>query len=192
MKLSQWAKNNGLAYGTVLKWFHAGKLPVTAYQISTGTIMVEERSFVKENLKTFVYARVSSQNKKSDLQSQSELCEQFCIAKGWVIEKTYKEVASGMNDNRAKLNKILDMKNSRIVVLHKDRLTRFGSNYIKKCIEANGGELIIINSEKTDEDDLMKDFIAIITSFCCRLYGARRGQAKALQAKEVIKNDTIN
>ena len=158
-----------------------------ASQLETGTILVYEDNFVKENLKTFIYSRVSSSNKKGDLISQAEICEHFCAAKGWIVEKTMKEIASGMNDNRKKLNILLDSRNIRVVVLHKDRLTRFGFNYVKKCIEANGGELVTINPEKTDEDDLLKDFIAIITSFCCRLYGARRGQVKALKAKEIIR-----
>jgi predicted site-specific integrase-resolvase len=82
------------------------------------------------------------------------------------------------------------MKNVNLVILHKDRLTRFGFNYIKKCIESNNGNIIVINPEKTDQDDLLKDFIAIITSFCCRLYGARRGQSKALKIKqEINQND---
>jgi predicted site-specific integrase-resolvase len=190
MKLSNWAKEQGLAYGTVLKWFHNKTLPFPSEQLDTGTILVYPNKDVKENFqKTFIYARVSSTNKKSDLNSQAELCERYCISRGWKIEKIYKEIASGMNDNRSKLNKILDSENIRVVCLHKDRITRFGFNYIEKCLISKNSSIEIINSEKTDEDDLLKDFIAIITSFCCRLYGARRGQAKCLKMKGSLKND---
>lgn len=186
MKLSDWAKQQGIQYGTALKWFHKNILPCPSRQLPTGTILVFPEEKVNKNLRTIVYSRVSSSNKKSDLESQLLLCEKFAAEKGWVIEKRLKEVASGMNDNRPKLNSILEEKNVRLICLHKDRLTRFGFNYIEKCIKANGGEVIVINPEKTDEHDLMKDFIAIITSFCCRLYGARRGQAKALKIKEEL------
>jgi putative resolvase len=189
MKLSQWAKQQGITYGTALKWFHAGRLKFPSEQLDTGTILVHPEQNVKQNLKTFIYARVSSSNKKSDLKSQAELCQDFCVQNKWSIENTYKEIASGMNDNRPKLNKLLSMKDLRVVCLHKDRLTRFGFNYIKRCIESNGGELVVINANKTDEEDLLKDFIAIITSFCCRLYGARRGQAKALMVKTELANN---
>jgi len=189
MKLSKWAQKQGIAYGTALKWFHAGNMPCRCEQLSTGTIIAYPEENVNKFLKTFLYARVSSSEKKNDLNSQLSLCEQFAISKGWEITKSFKEIASGMNDNRPKLNKILEEKGARVVCLYKDRLTRFGFNYIKKCVEASGGELIVINPEKTDENDLMKDFIAIITSFCCRLYGARRGQSKALKVKEGLKND---
>lgn len=191
MKLSQWAKKQGIQYGTALKWFHDKTLPVSAKQLSTGTILVDQFENVNENFqidkKTFVYGRVSSANKKNDLQSQLELVETFCISKGWVIFKSIKEIASGMNDNRPKLNSILEEKNARVVVLYKDRLTRFGFNFIKKAIENNGGEVVVVHENKVEEDDLLKDFISVITSFCCRLYGARRGQAKSLKLRETLK-----
>ena len=187
MKLSDWAKKNGIVYGTALNWFHNGTLPCPAQQLPTGTILVDVQSKNDNMLKTITYSRVSSSNKKNDLQTQIELCNQFCISNGWEIDKSIKEIASGMNDNRPKLNQILDLKNIRLVILYKDRLTRFGFNYLEKLIKSNGGKLVVINRDAIDENDLMKDFIAIVTSFCCRLYGARRGQSKALKLKEEIK-----
>jgi len=188
MKLSMWAKTQGLAYGTALRWFHEGNLPMRSEQLASGTILVHPHEDTNSKIdKTFIYARVSSSPKKIDLTSQAELCEQYCAAKGWSVDKVFKEIASGMNDNRPKLNKILEAKNCRVICLHKDRLTRFGFNYIHKLIAANGGALEVINAKKTNEDDLLKDFVAIITSFCCRLYGARRGQSKALHLKEELK-----
>jgi putative resolvase len=190
MKLSNWAKEQGIAYGTALKWFHAKTLPFPSEQLNTGTILVYPNKNIKEDFqKTFIYARVSSANKKSDLNSQAELCEQYCASKGWKVEKVYKEIASGTNDDRPKLNKILELDNARVVCLHKDRLTRFGFKYIERCVVSKNGSVEVVNPEKTDEADLLKDFIAIITSFCCRLYGARRGQAKGLKMKGVLDND---
>jgi len=187
MKLSQWAKSKGVVYGTALRWFHNGNFPLKATQLSSGTILVEEPLKVNSEIeKTFIYARVSSANKKDDLNSQAGLCQQFCVSKGWPIEKVIKEIASGMNDNRPKLNKLLDQKNIRIICLHKDRLTRFGFNYLSRIAKANGGEITVINANAVEEEDLLKDFIAIITSFCCRLYGARRGQSKALLMKKEL------
>lgn len=186
MKLSDWARKEGIQYGTALKWFHAGILPIPSYQLPTGTIIVNVEEKSSEKLKNVVYARVSSANKKQDLENQLKLVCQFCAQKGWIVDKEVKEIASGMNDNRPKLNKILDQKNVRLIVLYKDRLTRFGFNFVKKSIENNQGEVVVINQDKIEEDDLLKDFIAIITSFCCRLYGARRGQSKALSMKSTL------
>ena len=117
------------------------------------------------------------------MDAQIKLCEQFAIAKGWIITKTFKEIASGMNDDRKMLNQILENPPSKLIVLHKDRLTRFGFNYIEKLLKKLKCELIVINPEQNKQDDIMKDLVAIITSFCCRLYGARRGQKKASELK---------
>ena len=100
-----------------------------------------------------------------------------------------KECASGVNDSRTKLSAILDNpKVTRIVVEHKDRLTRFGFNYIKLLFK---GEIIVINdTENKCEEDLMSDFISIITSFCARIYGKRRTRRKTESIiKELSKND---
>ena len=64
---------------------------------------------------------------------------------------------------------------------HKDRLTRFGFNYIKILFEESGMEIEVINESENDKDDLMQDFVSIITSFCARLYGLRRSKRKTEQ-----------
>ena len=187
MKLSQWAKDQGIAYSTALKWFHDGKLPVQATQLPTGTILINDNQDNKiYPNKTIIYARVSSYQNKDNLKRQAQLCEEFCIQNGTSIDQVVKEVASGMNENRPKLNKILRQNNINLVVLYKDRLTRFGFTFIKQLVEAKGGKIIVINNVDNDEEDLLKDFIAIITSFCCRLYGARRGQKTAKKLKETL------
>ena len=188
VKLSEYAKLQGVGYRTVWNWIKEGKLK--NYEVShTGRIYVSlDESQEKPSQNIYIYARVSSAEKRNDLESQVKLCETFCLSKGWKIEKSFKEVASGMNDNRKMLNKILENPPSKLVVLHKDRLTRFGFNYLKKAFEFKNCEIVVINENSLESEDLLKDFIAIITSFCCRLYGARRGQAKALKMKDELKN----
>lgn len=81
-------------------------------------------------------------------------------------------MGSGLNDNKQKLLKILNNKKiTRIIVEHKDRLTRFGFNYIKSLFP---GEIFIVNNIESDKQDLIQDFISVITSFCARIYGQRR------------------
>ena len=104
-----------------------------------------------------------------------------------IIEKVVKEVASGMNDNRQKLEKLITSKPKRIVVEHKDRLTRFGFGYFDVLLPMIGCELVVIHRDKEEKDDLLKDLVAVITSFCCRLYGLRRGQSKAKEIKETLE-----
>ena len=188
MKLSTWAKEKGIHYNTAYRWFYQGKIP-NAYQMHTGTIIIEKPNKNNTDNKTYIYCRVSSYNKKQDLLRQIDRCKQFCLANGWSVEKTYKEIASGMNDNRKKFTELLKLKPKRIIVEHKDRATRFGFNYLEILLKQLGTELIVINRDEADEHDLMKDLISIITSFCCRLYGLRRGRNKSTQIKDILKND---
>jgi resolvase domain protein len=75
----------------------------------------------------------------------------------------------------------------RIVVEHKDRLTRFGFNYLLALAEARGIEIIVADKTENQKDDLMTDFVSVITSFCARMYGQRRGKKKKNKILEVIK-----
>ena len=191
-KLSQWAKKQGVCYRTAWNWVTENKFPGKIEKTPSGSFFVIENEGNNEDIITtetcVVYGRVSSRDKKSDLESQITLCQQFAISKGWKIEKVYKEIASGMNDNRKFLNEILENPPQKLVVLHKDRLTRFGFNYIEILMKKLGCEVVVINLEDNKQDDIMKDLVAIITSFCCRLYGARRGQKKALELKETLNS----
>lgn len=188
MKLSVWAKSQGVSYKTAHTWFKNNKLPVKSYQTASGTIIIEPNisETNKENDLIAIYSRVSSNDKKDDLNRQVERCKEFCFNKGFEVNKVYKEVASGMNDNRKELNKLLEIKYKHIIVEHKDRLTRFGFNYLETLLKRLGTEIIVINRDKEDETDLIKDFISIITSYCCRLYGMRRCKNKKEKILEVI------
>ena len=154
-----------------------------AYQLPTGTIIVPDEKVKDRQDWTIVYSRVSSSENKSNLDSQADRVSQFCSAKGWIVNEIVKECASGLNDKRPKLQKILkEKKATRIVVEHKDRLTRFGFEYIKTLF--SGCKIVIINEVKEDEKDLMQDFVNLVTSFCARLYGRRRSKR---QTEKLIK-----
>lgn len=186
MKLSDWAKAQGISYTTAYRWFKAGKLPVKSKQTATGTILVEENISSKDSQEAWIYCRVSSYGQKDNLLRQVDRCEEFCRVKGWEVKKVVKEIASGMNDKRPKLMKLLAAKPTRIVVEYKDRLTRFGFAYFETLLPMVGCELVVINKDDEDKQDLMKDLVSIITSFCCRLYGLRRGKAKAKKLHKEI------
>lgn len=190
MKLLKWAKLQDISNPTAYRWFHAGQIP-NSRQLASGTIIVDEPVIKNANCeKIVIYCRVSSHNKKDDLIRQSERCEEFCLARGYSVDKVYKEIASGMNDNRKLFWKMMETNPTKIIVEHKDRLTRFGFNYIEKLLQ-NKCEIIVINRDKENEIDLIKDMTSIVTSFCCRMYGLRRGNNKLKKIKEVI-NDPVN
>ena len=180
MKLSTWAKKVGLTYTTAYSLFRNGNLPLPAIQLSTGTILIDENAKSSDIPERVVlYCRVSNHSRKKEIEYQVKRCEDFAIAKGYTINKVYKEIASGMNDNRTQLWKMLDSKPTKIIIENKDRLTRFGFNYLDKLLKNSNCDIEVINEDKVEETDLLKDLVSIITSFCCRIYGARRGQNKA-------------
>ena len=182
MKLSEYAEKNSISYRTAWRHYKLGLIP-NAKQLSTGTIVIDDESATTSTEEhTVIYARVSSSENKSNLDSQAKRLEQFCLARGWIINEVVKECASGLNDNRPKLMKILsDRKATRLVVEHKDRLTRFGFNYIKVLYPEC--EIVVVN-EVENKEDLFEDFVSLVTSFCARIYGRRRSKRKT---EELIK-----
>ena len=109
---------------------------------------------------------------------------------GFTVKHVVKEVGSGLNDNRKKLLKLLDNKSiGFIIVEHKDRLTRFGFNYIDTLLKSRGGKVVVINDIDNDKEDLVQDFISVITSFCARIYGKRRSKRKTEKILENINKD---
>lgn len=190
IKLSKYAKMYGITYRTAYRHFVDNKIPHETKSLPTGAIFVnmeEDSPFTDRD--AIVYCRVSSPTKKEDLKRQIERCEGYAIKNGFNILKTYKEVASGMNDNRRELNRIFEdnqNKNFTLIVENKDRLTRFGFKYIERIFSINKNKIVIINQNEDDQADLIKDLVSIITSFCCRLYGLRRGANKARTIKNEI------
>lgn len=138
--------------------------------------------------RTVIYCRVSSTANKSNLETQKQRLISYCNAKGYKVEKVVTEFGSGLNDKRPKLEKLLKEQDfSRLVVEHKDRLTRFGFNYINVLLNKNNISVEVVNCDVTDEQDLIQDFISVITSFCARIYGQRRSKRKTEQLIEELK-----
>ena len=177
MKLSDYAKKTGVAYITAYRWFKAGQ--IKGYQTETGTIIVTEQDEAVTPLKVAIYARVSSSENKTNLDSQADRLISYCAAKGWQVSRVIKEVGSGVNDSRPKLIELLgDEAITLIVVEHKDRLTRFGFNYIETLLTMQGRRVEVVNMAENGKEDLMQDLVSIIYSFSARMYGQRRAKRK--------------
>lgn len=176
-KISQYAKMHGVTYRTVWNWIKKGEVSIE--KTKTGRIWVIEGDKDKTTLTVATYARVSSSQNKDNLMRQEQRLLDYCAAKGYTVKKSVSEIGSGLNDNRKKLEKLLtDPEVDIIVIEHKDRIARFGLNYIAKLLEMNDRKIEIINETSNDTDDLMQDFVSIITSFTARLYGNRRSKRK--------------
>ena len=135
-----------------------------------------------DNKIDLIYARVSTNKQKNrgDLDKQIEYITKEIITKNPKNLKIFSEVGSGLNDNRKELKKLLDivMNNEvdRIFILYKDRLTRFGFNYLEQICNKFGTKIIVISDEiqeKSIQEELAEDIISIIHSFSSELYGMK-------------------
>lgn len=187
-KISQYAKKYNVTIRTVWNWIYSNKLQTE--RTSTNRILIIEDESKNINDAVAIYARVSSSENKSNLTKQRERLESYCSARGYKVIRVVEEVGSGLNDNRKKLESLLlDESIKKIVVEHSDRFSRFGLNYIKKLLNIQGREIEIINEQSNDKDDLMQDFVSIITSFCERLYGKRRNKRRTEKIIEELSKD---
>lgn len=179
MKLSDYAKQQGVRYETAWRWFRDGK--IQGRRVGAHTILIEEAApqLAPSTRFTAVYTRVSSAENKSNLDSQAERLVAYCAVRGYQVSKVVKEIGSGVNDNRPKFLALLaDPSISRIVIEHKDRGTRFGFRYIETLLKTYGREIEVVNQAENSTEDLLSDLTSIIYSFCARLYGQRRAKRK--------------
>lgn len=185
MKISKYAKLHNVTIRTVWNWIRDGKLNITRSNTNRVSIVID----VIKELNVGIYCRVSSSENKDNLERQKNRLIDYCNAKGYRVSKVVCEIGSGLNDERPKLESLLlDKTINLIVVEHKDRLTRFGLNYITKLLELDQRKIEIVNVQETNEKDLMEDFVSIITSFCSRLYGRRRNKRKTEELIVSLKN----
>lgn len=189
MKLNDYAKKQGISYRTAWQWFKDGKLK--GIQMDTGTIIIDDSNDQSKPIKVAVYARVSSHEMKENLDRQAQRLSEYCIAKGWQVSQIVKEIASGVNDNRPKLIDLLrDDSITVIVVEHKDRLTRFGFNYIEQLLLTYGRKIEVVTLAEDGKEDLLQDLTSIIYSFCARMYGQRRAKRKTEAITKELQDAT--
>jgi putative resolvase len=190
MKLSAYAKQLGISYQTAWRMWQRGELP--AHQLPSGTVIVDAPPTLQavRPQKVAVYARVASAENRQNLDNQAERVAAFCAAKGWPVAKVVKEFGSGVDDQRPQLLALLaDTSISHIVVEHPGRCSRFGVAYIHTFLKAQGRELVIVNEVGMDQEDLMEDFLSLITSFCSQLYGRRQGSRKEIQLLAALEGN---
>ena len=136
-----------------------------------------------------VYARVSSADQKGDLDRQVGRIVEWATKQGYLPSEVVKEVGSGLNGNRRGLRRVLgDHSVSTIIVEHRERLCRFGFEYVETALTGRGARLIVMEDDEV-EDDLVRDTVEVMTSLCARLYGRRSAKRRAeravLAAREV-------
>lgn len=187
IKIGAAAKLLGCGIDTLRKWEKSGEL-VPDRKTKGGTRFYDRAKLLAlgdSDMPTLCYARVSSHDQREDLTRQQELLEAYCAAKGWRTE-VISDLGSGMNFNKRGLLRLLEIilrrKTKRLVLTHKDRLLRFGSELVFALCERQGIEIVIIHQGERPsfEVELAEDILEIITVFSARLYGSRSHKNRKL------------
>ena len=180
MKLSEWARANHIHPKTAYRWWRQGTLPVPARQVSARTILVEQPQPATGEVG--LYARVSSHDQRTDLNRQVARLSHWAAKAGWKVAWVETEVASGMNGRRPRLRRLLaDPAVTTVAVTHRDRLARMNTELVEAALAAHGRRLVALNDDEV-ADDLVRDVVEVLTSFCARLYGRRSARNRALKA----------
>ncbi len=178
--LRSWARQQGVHYQTAYRWFRDGRLPVPARRLPSGRIWIEQALPAATGVA--LYARVAAHDQRQDLERQMGRLVEWAAQQGLPVSATVSEVGSGMTGSRPKLRRLLsDPKVGTIVVEHRDRLARLGSQYVEAALSGAGRRLMVVEGGEV-EADLVRDMTEVLTRLCARLYGRRSARTRAARA----------
>lgn len=148
-------------------------------------VVKEEEDEIRERVK-ICYARVSSLGQKEDLERQKLVLKQL-----YPNHKIIEDIGSGVNMNRRGLRRIIKLgiegKVEELVIVHKDRLTRFGYELVEDIIkEYSKGKIIIMNKkiDEEPEEELVKDVLTLMNVLVARMNGLRKYRRKELKSNK--------
>ena len=188
----------GRSISTLQRLDYSGKLK--AHRTTTN-----RRYYTKEQLDTFLgkkaqtrrlqiaYARVSSYEQKPELQHQLDYIRNYVNAKGIILDQEITDIGSGLNYNRKKWNKLMDLveenKVGKIYIAYKDRFIRFGYDWFNHFCQKYGCDIVVLNNPSlSPEEELTQDLLTILHVFSSRSYGIRKYQKQI--KKELMENDS--
>ena len=190
ISLTAWGRLYGFDKATTSRMHHAGRLPaeLQVEQLPNGRYYVVVPS--ENDGRLVVYARVSSADQKEDpgsspgqaLDRQVGRVVEWATQQGYRPDEVVKEIGSGLNGNRRRLRRLVaDPTVSTIVVEHRERLCRFGFEYVEAALAGRGARILVMEDSEL-EDDLVGDVTEVMTSLCARLYGRRSARRRAQRA----------
>jgi predicted site-specific integrase-resolvase len=185
------AKLQGVSASTLRRWEKEEKyLPERRtrgghrrYKLVQAMKGEKERRGRKQKRIVLGYARVSAAKQRKELQNQKEKLQKFAKQKGWKMEKIFADIASGMNEQRKGLQRLLNEVATTspfaVICTYEDRLARFGTKVISHYCQAFSTSIVVMHNQQSTskEERLVGDMIALITSFAGRLHRQRRGKA---------------
>ncbi len=187
LSIGKLAKYLGVSVVTIRRWERLGKIKQAVRTFGN------HRRFNLNDCKfkhadtnnTVCYARVSSRDQLRDLDTQSQVLLDYCKQHKITNTVLLTDVGSGLNYKKAGLNKLLNLilnqQIERLVINHKDRLLRFGSELIFRLCKHYDIEVVLLNKQELDfKEKLCENVIEIMTVFCATLYGSRAHKNKKI------------
>ena len=178
---------------TLMRWKNEGqikcmKLTERKVLYDLDSIITEEKN-PKTNKLNVIYGRVSTPRQKTDLNNQIELIKQYMLSRGIAVDEIYSDIASGLNEKRIGFNHLLESVFKRevdtVYITFKDRLSRFGFDYFTTIFAYFGTKIVILDQKeetnKTYQQELTEDLIAIIHSYSMKMYVNRRKKFKNIE-----------
>ena len=161
----------------MLRWIREGKIRVVTTEGGKYRIPYSEiKRYLqgREETRAVIYARVSSTDQREDLERQINYLTNYATAKGYKVVEILKDIASGLNTQRKGLLRLFKLVEGRsvdiVLITYKDRLTRFGFEYLEEFFSTMGVKIeVVFGEEPKDTQELVEDLISIITSFAGKI-----------------------
>ena len=182
----------GISYSTLSRWVKEGR--IRAVRTAGGKYRVPESEVrrvaeglpISREIRAVIYARVSSSDQRSDLERQVQYLTEYCASKGYKVIDVLSDVASGLKTYRKGLMKLFNYVVERqvdvVVITYRDRLTRFGFEYLGYFLNQYGVRVEVVFGEEPKDayQELVEDLIEVVTSFAGKLYGMRSRRKRKL------------
>ena len=182
ISLTAWDRLYGFDKATTSRMHRDGRLPpeLQVEQLPNGRYYVVVPP--QNEGRCVVYARVSSADQKEDLDRQVGRVVEWATQQGCRPDEVVKEIGSGLDGNRRRLRRLIaDHTVGTVMVEHRERLCRFGFEYVEAALAGRGARILVMEDNEL-EGDLVRDVTEVMTSLCARLYGRRSARRRAERA----------
>ena len=196
MKANEVMKTLRISRSTLLNYRKAGKIRVT--QLHNGHYDYHDDDVYQlmngdQQRMNIIYSRVSNYKQKDYLQNQENLLKQFCLNLGLTINRSYKDIASGiLFDNRNEffelLDLVMDYKINKVIITYQDRLSRVGFDLFKTLFDKFGTEIVVVSEigdEKLDSEEVFDDIVSLLDCYSMKMY-SKHNQSKNNAIKELV------
>ena len=196
MKANEVMKTLRISRSTLLNYRKAGKIGVT--QLHNGHYDYHDDDVYQlmngeQQRMNIIYSRVSTYKQKEDLQNQENLLKQFCLNQGLTINRSYKDIASGISfEDRREFFELLDLimnyKVNKVIITYKDRLSRVGFDLFKTLFDKFGTEIVVVSeigNEKLDSEEVFEEIVSLLHCYSMKMY-SKHNQTKNNAIKELV------